>query len=557
MMRGIKKWLSGALAVITVMLCAAPVPYVSAGEAAPAVKCYNGIFTGSTENGVTSFKGIPYAKPPVGELRWKAPQPVEASDEVFDATRFGKSAFQIRSDSEQASLNPEGISEDCLTLNIWTADLERANKPVMFWIHGGAYSYGGSADPLYDGRFLVAEHPDILLVSCNYRVGPMGFIDFSGIPGGEAFSTSAYNGLLDQIQALKWVQQNIAAFGGDPSNVTVFGESAGGGSVTELLVAKGTEGLFRRAIAQSGSVNFTMTHERYAEIGVADRLLEKAGAASVDDLMAIPEEQLYEIYTDDSNGQAIGAMTVLPLRGEDSIIPADPYQAILDGAGKDVDLIIGTTADENRYFIDAVLDPALSKLHGEALETMTAVKMFIYASALTGKKLSRVFSMCTPEEKAGLDQFLQLYAREPDIWRWTALFNEYGFRSPAIQVAWNHAKAGGTGKTYMYYFRKKNTMFDWIGACHASELAYVFHNLEDEQFSGKVVPELADQMCGAWTRFAATGDPAWNGVEWPEYTPENRETMFFNDDATTEVVNDPMPEERKLVQPILHYYIAL
>ena len=178
----------------------------SAEDEAPSVKCHNGIFVGMTQNGISSFKGIPYAKPPIGELRWKAPEPAEADEGIYDATHFGKSAIQLKASSELASMNPEGQSEDCLTLNIWTADLEKKNKPVMFWIHGGAYSFGGTSDPLYDGQYLVAEHPDILLVSCNYRVGPMGFIDFSRVEGGENFPTSGYNGLLDQIQALKWVQ---------------------------------------------------------------------------------------------------------------------------------------------------------------------------------------------------------------------------------------------------------------------------------------------------------------------------------------------------------------
>lgn len=522
-----------------------------------AVKCYNGTFVGSSENGVTSFKGIPYAKSPTGERRWKAPEPVDASDETYDATHFGKTAFQLKSDSEQASMNPEGISEDCLTLNIWTSDLEKKGKPVMFWIHGGAYSYGGTADPLYDGTFIVTEHPDVLVVTANYRVGPMGFIDFSGVEGGEKFPTSGYNGILDQIQALKWVKQNIEAFGGDPDNVTIFGESAGGGSVTELLVAEGTEGLFQHAIAESGAVNFTMTHERYAEIGAADMLLNKAGATCMDDLMAIPEDKLYEIYLDDSDGKALGTLSVLPLRGDDSIIPADPYQALLDGAGKDVDLIIGTTADENRYFIDAVCDPALSKLKGKELEEMTKTKMEIYSKAVTGAKLDRVMNMCTEEEKAGLEEFLSMYDDEEEIWQRTALVNEYGFRLPAITVAYNHAMSGGKGRTYMYYFCKKNTLFDWIGACHASELSYVFHNLEDEQFSGTVVPELADMICGAWTSFAADGIPDYEGLDWPEYSPEKRETLFFNDDITTSVVNDPLPRERELVEAILHYYVAL
>ena len=529
----------------------------AAEETAPSVKCYNGTFVGMRENGIASFKGIPYAKPPIGELRWKAPEPVEADDGTYDATHFGKSAIQLKASSELASMNPEGQSEDCLTLNIWTADLEKKNKPVMFWIHGGAYSYGGTSDPLYDGQYLVAEHPDILLVSCNYRVGPMGFIDFFEVEGGENFPTSGYNGLLDQIQALKWVQQNIEAFGGDPENVTIFGESAGGGSVTELLIADGTEGLFRRAIAESGAVNFTMTHERFAEIGVAQKLLEKANGECMDDLMALSEAELTEIYLDESDGQAIGAMSVLPLRGEDSILPEDPYQALLDGAGKDVDLIIGTTADEMRYFIDDVCEPALADMEGEEYESLLQTKLELFGQFVTGAKVDRVYSMCTAEEKDNLDRFLELHADEEEIWAKTALMNEYSFRAPAIMTAYNHAMAGGSGKTFMYHFRKQNTNFDWVGACHACELAYVFHNLTDEQFSGTVVPELADAVCGAWTSFAVSGMPAIEGIDWPEYSPDSRETLIFNDDCSISVENDPGSEERQLIETILHYYVAM
>lgn len=526
-------------------------------DTSPTVKCYNGTFVGSLEDGIASFKGIPYAKPPVGQLRFKAPEPVEASDEIFEAKKFGKSAFQLQADSEVASSNPEGQSEDCLTLNVWTSDINAKNKPVMFWIHGGAYSYGGTSDPLYDGQCIVKQHPEVVVVSANYRVGPMGFIDFTGIEGAEEFPTSAYNGILDQIEALKWVQKNIENFGGDPNNVTIFGESAGGGSVTELLVAKGTEGLFQHAIAQSGSVNFTMTHERYAEIGVAQKLMEKAGAKSLDDLMALSEEELYSIYIDESDGMAIGAYSVLPLRGEDSIIPEDPYQAILNGAGKDVDLIIGTTADETRYFLDDVCDPSLSRFEGDELKDMTEKKMALYLDHVARAKTDRVLGMCNEEEKKSIQEFLSMYSDEEEIWQKTAFINEYGFRSPAIQVAYNHAKASGKGKTYMYYFCKKNTLYDWIGACHASELAYVFHNLEDEQFTGTVVPELADKMCGLWTSFAVNGIPEYSGFIWPEYSIENRETLFFNDDITISIVNDPFSKQRQLIEKILHYYVAI
>lgn len=522
----------------------------------PVVTCSTGKYLGAIDNGIMSFKGIRYAKPPVGELRWKAPQPIEKSKETFDATHFGKTALQIKSESEQASLNPEGLSEDCLTLNVWTTGTD-TKKPVMFWIHGGAFSYGGTADPLYDGSCILANNPDVVVVSCNYRVGPMGFIDFTGFEGADEFPTSGYNGILDQIEGLKWVQENIEAFGGDPDNVTIFGESAGGGSVAILLAADGTDGLFKHAIAESGSVNFTMTHERFAEIGAADALMKKAGAKSVDDLMALSEEKLFEYYVDDSDGVCVATKSVLPLRGEDSIIPIDPYQAILDGAGKDVDLIIGTTADECRYFADTMFDPSIASLEGKEREEMTEAKLAAYSKTLVGSKLDRVINMCTPEEQSNINEFLTLFDDEEEIWQKTALVNEYGFRSPAIKVAYNHAKAGGNGKTYMYYFCKKNTLIDWIGACHACELAYVFHNLEDEQFSGPVLPSLADDVCGAWTSFALDGTPDYGDIDWPEYSVENRETLFFKDDGTNEVVCDPLPECRELVDSILHYYVAL
>ncbi len=523
----------------------------------PSVKCYNGIFIGSKDNGIFSFKGIPYAKAPIGELRWKAPQSADYSNEFYDATHFGKSALQIQADSEQASYNPEGMSENCLTLNIWTSSLEEKNKPVMVWIHGGAYSYGGTSDPLYNGQFIVKEHPEVIVVSINYRIGPMGFIDFSQVIGGENFKTSAYNGILDQIEALKWVQQNIKSFGGNPQNVTIFGESAGGGSVTELLVAKGTEGLFQHAIAESGSVNFTMTHERFAEIGVAEKLLKKAGATCMDDLMNLSEEKLYEIYIDESDEMPIGAMSVLPLRGDDSIIPLDPYQEILNGAGKDVDLIIGSTADECRYFIDDVCKPSLMNLKGKELQLLTEKKLSIYAELFAKGRVNRTYSLCSEQEKQNLDEFLSLYANDEEIWQKTSLINEYSFRSPAIKVAYNHAIAKGKGKTYMYYFCKNNTNFDWIGACHASELSYVFHNLDEEHFSGFVIQTLADKMCGLWTSFALNGIPKYGDINWLEYTPENRETLFFNNDGSTTTVYDPMKKERELIDPILYHYIAL
>ena len=380
------------------------------------------------------------------------------------------------------------MSEDCLTLNIWTTGDTGEKKPVMFWMHGGAFSYGSGVDLLYSGQYMVEEHPDLVIVTANYRLGMMGYIDFSVVEGGEEFPTSGYNGLLDQIEALKWIQQNIEGFGGDPNNVTIFGESAGSGSVCALLAAEGTEGLFQHAIAQSGGLNFTYTHENFARFGAANLLFEKAGASCMDDLMKLSEQELFDIYRDTSDGKSLSYFSYAPLRGSDSILPEDSYQAILDGAGKDVDLMIGTTADEYNYFIYDALDPSPEE-EGHVLSEETKN---IFSNILLDNSVKRLVAKCTDEEKENIQEFMELYSDRDEFWQKLALMTEASFRSPAIQFAENHIKAGGTGKTYMYYFAKKNTYFDWIGASHGCELPYVFHNFEKEQevTSGPVLPEL-------------------------------------------------------------------
>lgn len=520
---------------------------------APAVKCYNGTFVGSEENGIASFKGIPYAKAPVGELRWKAPQSVEASDETFDATSFGKAALQPEAHSESVSQEPENMSEDCLTLNIWTSGQSDEKKPVMFWMHGGAFSYGGSRDPLYNGYNIVAAHPDVVVVTVNYRLGLMGYIDFSGIEGSEDFSTSGYNGLLDQIEALKWVQQNIEGFGGDPGNVTIFGESAGGGSVCDLLAADGTEGLFKRAIAQSGGLNFTYSHERNAELGATKLLLKKTNATCMAELMKLSEKELFDIYLDNSNGESLADLSYAPLRGDDSILPAEPYDAILNGASKDVDLMIGTTANEYNYFIYDSLNPSKEE-ERHVLSEKTKKK---FCDAMLDHSVERLLGMCNEEEKANIDEFLSLHADEEEFLQKLDLMTEISFRAPAIKVAENHIKAGGKGKTYMYYFGKKNTNFDWIGASHGCELPYVFNNLEEQPVSGPVIPELADKVSGAWTSFATDGNPQYGDIAWPVYTLKNRETLFYNDDGTTSLNNNPLSRARELMVPLTYHFMGL
>ena len=194
-------------------------------DPALAVDCDNGTFVGREANGVRAFKGIPYAEPPVGALRWQPPVDAGPDEGVYEAAYFGKSCIQTEADTERASLYLQG--EDCLTLNVWSSTAESSGRAVMVFFPGGGFGWGGTADPIYDGQRFVEAHSDIVLVTANYRVGMMGFMDFSGVPGGEAYEKSGNLGLLDQISALRWVRRNIAAFGGDPDNVTISGNPPG------------------------------------------------------------------------------------------------------------------------------------------------------------------------------------------------------------------------------------------------------------------------------------------------------------------------------------------
>lgn len=200
-----------------------------------AVKCFNGTFVGQQDEGILTFRGIPYAKPPVGSRRWKRPAPAPQDDGVYEAYYFGKSPIQTEWETEEGSYYPQG--EDCLYLNVWVNRTNTtAKKPVMVFFHGGGFGWGGTADPLYDGANFVRENPDIILVTVGYRIGLMGFVDFSDLKGGSNFADAPNLGILDQIESLRWVQKNITFFGGDRKNVTIFGESAGGASVSLLPI---------------------------------------------------------------------------------------------------------------------------------------------------------------------------------------------------------------------------------------------------------------------------------------------------------------------------------
>ncbi len=484
-----------------------------------AVRCDNGTFVGQKLNGVYAYKGIPYAEPPVGDLRWQPPVDAGADDAVYEALYFGKSCIQTEDETERASLYLQG--EDCLTLNVWTPAAGDPGKAVMVFFPGGAFGWGGTADPLYDGQRLVEAHDDIVLVTVNYRIGLLGFMDFSEVPGGEDFKKSGNLGLLDQICALRWVQRNIARFGGDPDNVTIFGESAGGSSVSFLPLIDEADGLFCRVIAQSGSLAFSYSREECRTL--TRKLLEKTQMTSMEELLSLSEQEIISV------NKELNDYINFPER-DGIVLPEDLYAAYADGAGSGINMLIGTNADEARYFIREM----------GGYEVYTLAGSLVYES---------IVDRISKEDRRFADAFVVLQ-RGDIIWRLTEFLNDLLFRGPAIRQGELHAQNGGD--TYMYYWTKASAL-DHYGACHAVELAYVFNNLDDTIFTGEPAdPALAAEVQDMWIHFARTGSPSTGEVIWEPYERNARRTMILGDDVHME--SDPLPEQRVLIEPLLEYH---
>ncbi|NLD20628.1 MAG: carboxylesterase family protein [Clostridiales bacterium] len=524
-------------------------------EADRTAGCYNGNFVGQVDEDtdVLAFKGIPYAKSPTDDLRWKAPQAPDESDKTIEAKEFGKTSVQYSWHSEPAGENEAGVGEDCLTLNVWTKDLKSKDKPVMVWIHGGGFAWGGTADSLYNGATIVEEHNDVIVVSLNYRLGMLGEIDLSKVEGGEAFPDSKNLSMLDLMQGLTWVQENIQSFGGDPDNVTIFGNSAGGAFTSLLTASSDAQGLFKRAIAESGSLNLTYNQEDFDNWGTTEALMELTGAKNMDDLMAIPEKKMIKLYTEeviDDEGSTLNDLYNMPFRGQEGVVEEDPYQALLDGVGKDVDLMVGSNADEWRYWINEMGDVEMSEMDEDGVKENKAM----YKEYVAKAKKDEAYEVATEEEKAKLDEFYSLKQVKSlaKVWQNTELGNETGFRIPAIETASCHADAGGN--TYMYYFDISSDNFDFIGACHASEVAYVFHNQDETIFSGTVDVDMADQICEAWVNFAKTGNPSVGDVEWSKYDTTDRNTMMITKDGLN-MEKDPLGDQRALLQSFAKHYL--
>jgi para-nitrobenzyl esterase len=492
----------------------------------PVVQTRQGQVRGSFTDGVHVFKGISYAAPPVGANRLRPPQPVEPWSGVRDALTFGPKPPQPVYPPDISAVLPELASpgEDCLNLNIWSPDLGQAGHPVMVWIPGSAFQFGTAATTYYDGSHFARD--GVVCVTINYRVGPEGFLYL----GEEDGKGNANRALLDQIAALEWVRENITAFGGDPDNVTVFGESGGAMSIGMLLSMPRARGLFRRAICQSGAAHPVISAATARKVGAV--LAEKLGvAATREAIAAVPidrevaaQEQLSaDLYANPDlarwGAEMLISMTPWQPVADGEVLTARPLERIATGVSAGVDLLIGTNSDEWRLFL--VLGGLVEQATDEALAGCAAAYGLPVDATVAGYRAAH----------PGASPGDLLAALQGDWW----------CRVPAIRLA--DVQAQHNPATYMYEFAWRTPQFNGrLGACHLLEVPFVFDTLgySTQTLWGNEPPQgLADTMHAAWVAFATTGDPGW-----PQYDLQHRPAMHF--DISPEIVNDPFVRERAL-----------
>ena len=437
-----------------------------------------------------AFLGIPYAAPPSGGQRWKEPQPHQAWSKPLDVLKFGPSCPQLKSGSTKLDDN---VSEDCLTLNVWTPYPAPAKQaPVMVWIHGGAFLNGGSSIAYYSGQN-ITEKSGVVVVSINYRLGALGFLAHPSLGSG-----SGNYGLQDQQAALGWVQKNIAAFGGDPNNVTVFGESAGGISICLHLVSPGSKGLFHRAIMESGACLERVTHVEAEAQG--KKLAKAVGCDTAKDVAAC-----LRLKT------AAKVLNALPLAEgaifgdgagwgpniDGKTLPGQPNALVKAGTFNKVPVLLGSNKDEGTIFVVAA-----------GMRFITKAQYIVQVNKLFGSNAAAVLKVYPAAAFSSPGAAL------------SALVGDAIFSCPTRQTVRAVSAAGQ--KAYLYHFMVKASFsaLPFLGVFHGSEIPFVFHNYLTK--NGSFTPAedaLSDKIMGYWTRFARTGSPNTTGqVQWPAYT---------------------------------------
>lgn len=475
---------------------------------------------GTVEGGLSVFRGLPYAAPPFGARRFQPPSPHEAWAEPRDCTAYGATVPKppYRESVQELLPEPTIAGEDCLNLNVWTPDPAASGLPVFLWVHGGSFQNGSSAVPVYDGAAFARD--GVVAVTINYRLGVDGFAHLPGAVDNR--------GLLDQIAALEWVRDNIAAFGGDPDQVTIAGESAGAMSVTTLAAMPSARGLFRRVIAQSGAGHYALRPETAAKVtaGLAEELrveptLEALGAVAIPDLLAAHERLGLRVAANPDPALwgeiAVNSMVFEPVIDGDTL-PDLPYAVLAAGEGADVDLLIGSNDDEHALFLyPIVAGIEEARVRGLLAALRAAPDAYETYVAQIGS------------DRAG------------DVM--TAALTDWFFRMPALRLVEARAALGQVSHVYEFGW-KTPVQGGALGACHALEVAFAFDTLDAPGGRGMVgdaPPQaVADDMHAAWVAFASTGDPGW-----PAYG-DARRTRRFGGHDDGEVVDDPDRERREV-----------
>ena len=493
-----------------------------------------GPVAGGFADGVLTFLGIPYASPPVGSLRFAPPVPPASRTAPLEARAFGHAAMQAStpasSDTElgralqavfPSKKDVESQSEDCLYLNIWTPAADKKKRPVMVWPHGGGFAYGSDAWPMYDGGNLT-KAGDVVVVGINHRLNVFGYTHLPEVEG------SGNAGMLDIVQALKWVKANIAAFGGDPGNVTIFGESGGGAKVSYLMAMPGAKGLFHRAVVQSGPGVKAVPAERgdalrkalYAELGLADGDVAGLRATAPDQLVkaaAAAEKQMPGAGFDRAGFAPVVDGRVLPHQ------PWDPKAPELSA---DIPLMIGINKDEMTLFMAGA--PWFGRLDEAGLGAM--------AKAIYGDKAEAVLTALKSD-----------FPKDSPTYLATHLTTYGRMFAGSVQIAERKA-AQGRAKAY-FYLLEWETPVGPFRTPHTLEIPLVFDNVETSRLllgAGPAPQLVASQMSAAWLAFARTGDPNTALLpKWPAYEAAKRSTMMFN--QTSRVVEDPYTATRKAV----------
>ncbi|MCU1494896.1 MAG: Carboxylesterase type [Acidimicrobiaceae bacterium] len=511
----------------------------------PVVATRYGRLRGREEEGLVVFRGVRYAQPPVASLRLRPPAAPERSAALVDAGEFGPIAPQPGAGpGSYVPGDPTEQDEDCLSLNVWTPACDDVGRPVMVFVHGGAFLTGGGSSVMYRGELLARR--GVVVVTFNYRLGVLGFLAHPLLMDARSGGYANW-GLMDQIAALGWVRDHIAAFGGDPANVTIFGESAGAMSIADLLGTSAARGLFRRAILQSGACTAL---PRDPAVAMAERFAATLGIdePSRDQLRGVPPADLVaaQVPITASVDQGMG----MPFRPvvDGGLLPRHPADEIADGLSSGVDLLIGTNRDEFKFFAFAGADVGqLDDLDVEAI-----VSRYLAGAGL-GESVPKAADVLDTYRAARRDRG----DRTTPFDLLCAVAGDWIFRVPAVRLADAHAVHSTATYTYL---------FDWespfaggaLGACHGLELPFVFGTVRNPVialFSGGDAEAIAlsDAIQGAWVAFASTGDPSSIDIgPWPRYEARRRATMTLGPHIRP--VDAPYEAERRFWEEHLGRY---